>query len=300
MQGSFLVVKDGKPAMSYATANQPDTSYLINSVQKFMTATMIMRAVQQHKLSLDDKLAKFYPTVPGSKKVTIMDLLQMQSGLNLKPNAKLGRKPFISDTDNMHLAEKYTVFIPHMLHKSMYSTVNYVYLSGVISKVEHQSYENVLRETFINKLHLKDTAFIWKNKKLSKMHFVQPYAEKKGKMVKMPLDVDAVRGEQGAGSLVMSNHDLYLAAKATLDGTLLSAKSRSILFTGAAPNTYNGGFYNLPNYKNANGAGAGYITFLRITNDGRDALIAQTNMTTNSNFYQQRALASQAMDTIIG
>ena len=50
IKGSALVIKDGIPWLNYATDNKTDTSYLINSVQKSMTATMVMREVEKGKL----------------------------------------------------------------------------------------------------------------------------------------------------------------------------------------------------------------------------------------------------------
>ena len=52
-EGSVLVIKNGKTYLNYATANKTDTSYLINSVQKFITGAAIMKAVQEGKLSLN-------------------------------------------------------------------------------------------------------------------------------------------------------------------------------------------------------------------------------------------------------
>ena len=41
---------------------------------------------------------------------------------------------------------------------------------------------------------------------------------------------------------------------------------------------YGGGFYNnLAGFRAANGAGTGYHAFVRISNNGKDAVIIQTN-----------------------
>ena len=79
IKGSVLVTSNMKPVLNYATNNSTDTSYLINSVQKSMTAAMVMREVQKGKLSLKDKLSKYYPNVAGAQKVRISNLLDMTS-----------------------------------------------------------------------------------------------------------------------------------------------------------------------------------------------------------------------------
>ncbi len=43
---------------------------------------MIMRAVSENKLSLDDKVNKFYPNVPNGQNISVLNLLEMTSGLD--------------------------------------------------------------------------------------------------------------------------------------------------------------------------------------------------------------------------
>ena len=43
---------------------------------------MVMQAINEGKLSLDDKVAKFYPNVPNAGNISILNLLEMTSGLS--------------------------------------------------------------------------------------------------------------------------------------------------------------------------------------------------------------------------
>ncbi|KRL63005.1 serine hydrolase domain-containing protein [Lactobacillus psittaci] len=299
--GSVLVIKNGKVAMNYATANKTDTSYLINSVQKFMTATLVMRAVQDGKMSLNDKVAKYYPNIPGGNKVTIANLLQMTSGLTLKDKVKLGTVPFVSDAKNFKYAVANTQFDSKMLGKSFYSTLNYVLLSGIVAKVNHTSYEKLVEKYFIKRLKLKHTAFVWsKARILANINFVSGYSVgSNGKVNKTKLDLNEIHGELGAGSLAMSNQDLYKVLKDALSGNILTEQSRQIIFKGNPPGFYNGGFYNNSSFKGANGASDGYYTFVRTSNDGQDAIIVQSNYQTG-NFYKLRAEMNKLTPLIIG
>ena len=90
--GSLLVVKNGKTvyqtSRGYSNfgnglSNEKNTAYEIDSVQKTLTAALVMKEVQKGKLSLTDKLSKFYPSIPGSNKITIRQMLDMTSGLVL-------------------------------------------------------------------------------------------------------------------------------------------------------------------------------------------------------------------------
>lgn len=301
-KGSVLVIKKGKPWLNYAKVNKADTSYLINSVQKSMTATLVMREVQKGKLKLTDPLSKFYPAIPGAKQVKIANLLDMTSGLDLKKGAQLGTPEYISDKANIQNDINKTVFDSKKLNKWHYTAVNYVYLCGILSKLEHESYEQLFRATYIKPLKLNHAEFLWADEgKLKASHWVPGYIKTKGRYKKVPL-ADAVKdahNELGAGSIVMSNADLAKTIHAILAGNLLTNKSREVLFKGAAPTYYNGGFYNLPAYKVANGAGEGYYTFVRSTNDGQNMIIIQSNRTKTGQFVKIRKKVNQIMSLMM-
>ena len=302
IKGSALVIKDGILWLNYATDNKTDTSYLINSVQKSMTATMVMREVEKGKLSLDDSLSKFYPTVPGAEYVKIRNLLNMTSGLDIQPGKKLGTKKFISDKKNIEHDVKYTVFDKNMLGKWHYTSVNYVYLCGIMSQLENKSYEQLFRETFIQPLNLKHTEFLWSSKaKLKKSNWVPGHEYVDGEFVRVKHSkaVKAAHNELGAGSIVMSNHDLAKTIKYILTGNVLTKQSRDILFTGKAPSYYNGGFYNKPQFKVANGAGEGYYTFMRSTKDAKTMIVIQNNHTTSGKFGEMKKRVTSIMSMLL-
>ena len=75
VKGSVLVINHGKVLLNYATDNKPDTSYLINSVQKSMTAAMVRQEVERGNLKLSDKRSKFDPNVDGASSVKISNLI---------------------------------------------------------------------------------------------------------------------------------------------------------------------------------------------------------------------------------
>ncbi|MCP6307856.1 beta-lactamase family protein, partial [Klebsiella pneumoniae] len=50
--------------------------------QKALTTLLILKQVERGHLSLDTKLAQFYPQIAGSQQITIRDLLYMRSGLH--------------------------------------------------------------------------------------------------------------------------------------------------------------------------------------------------------------------------
>ena len=302
IKGSVLVTSNMKPVLNYATNNSTDTSYLINSVQKSMTAAMVMREVQKGKLSLKDKLSKYYPNVAGAQKVRISNLLDMTSGLDLEKGQELGTKKFISDKANIAHDQKYTVFDAKKLGKWHYTSVNYIYLCGILSKLEHKTYEQLFHETYIKPLHLRRTEFLWSNmSKLRAVNWVPGYEMKEGQYVKVKRKtaVKDAHNELGAGSIVMSNSDLAKTIEYILHGNMLTKHSKQILFKGKAPTFYNGGFYNLKKYKAANGAGEGYYTFMRSTKDGKNMIIIQDNHTTTGEFGKVKKKVNHIMSIMM-
>ncbi|MBP2058284.1 D-alanyl-lipoteichoic acid biosynthesis protein DltD [Lactobacillus colini] len=309
LQGSFLIVKNGKVKYSYSSgwsnektrkANSANTSYLIDSVQKSMTAVMLMRQVEAGKIKLSDKLSKYYPQVPNAKEITIKELLDMTSGLTTRPGTVLGSPVFKSNQDGINYDIKNNIIYLDKLHgKRYYSSINYVLISGILEKITNKSYEDLFNQTFVKRLGLKHTAFIWSTpQKLNAINFANSYkyvGDKHGDLAKVALDLNELHGELGAGSVAMSNSDLYKVMKAMVDGSLLSKSSMKKLYEGPAPEYYGGGFYNSPKgFRGANGAGSGYYAFVRISNNGKDAIIAQANHPVKS-FNKVKKLMDQLM-----
>ena len=90
LSGGLLIIKDGKQLLSkgYGWADKankipfsPSTLASMGSITKAFTATAIMKLVEQNKLTVEDKLSKFFPTVPADKaNITIHQLLTHSSG----------------------------------------------------------------------------------------------------------------------------------------------------------------------------------------------------------------------------
>jgi D-alanyl-D-alanine carboxypeptidase len=84
----LLRTPQGEFTVSYGTtllgANSPpraDTHFRIASNTKTMTAAVIALLAQEGKLSFDDPISKYIPSVPNGDNITIAQLLKMRSGL---------------------------------------------------------------------------------------------------------------------------------------------------------------------------------------------------------------------------
>ena len=85
----IAIVKDGRIAYVHAYGNAcldpatpatPDMRYSIGSISKQFTAAAILLLAERGKLSLDDKVSKFLPTLSHAGEVTIRELLSHTAG----------------------------------------------------------------------------------------------------------------------------------------------------------------------------------------------------------------------------
>src|SRR5436190_11291163 len=79
-QGAFTVTY-GTTLLGSNRLPRADTHFRIASNTKTMTAAVIVLLAQEGKLSLDDPVSKYVPSVPNGDKITIAQLLEMRSGL---------------------------------------------------------------------------------------------------------------------------------------------------------------------------------------------------------------------------
>jgi D-alanyl-D-alanine carboxypeptidase len=81
------VIKDGKPlwVKSYGSANleqhvpvSNNSVFRIGSVTKQFTAVALLLLVEEGKVSLQDKLSKYYPKFPRANDITLDEMLHRQ------------------------------------------------------------------------------------------------------------------------------------------------------------------------------------------------------------------------------
>ena len=142
---SITVVRDkevyakayGNARLNPKTPATPDMRYKIASNSKQIAATAILLLVEQRKLSLDDKVARFLPTLTRARDVTIRQLLSHTSGYrDYYPLDYVA--PFMTrDTTAAQIldiwAKKPLDFDPGA--KWQYSNTNYVIAGQIVEKL---------------------------------------------------------------------------------------------------------------------------------------------------------------------
>ncbi len=166
--GGLLIVKDGKKIFSkgYGWADKdkkipftPSTLASIGSITKAFTATAIMKLVEQNKLSLDDQLKKYFPTIPADKaNITIHQLLTHSSGFHefLKQDGgdyeKINTEEFLKRAFAEPLA-----FKPG--EKAVYTNVGFSILGIIIEQVSGLDYEQFLKLNLFQPLGIKSIGY---------------------------------------------------------------------------------------------------------------------------------------------
>ena len=140
--------------------NDGQTRFQIASTTKTFTSTMILRLAAAGKLSLSDKLSRWYPELPFADSVTIEQMLTHTSGIW---NFTRGEIPKRADEQKM-----ITILRTHPLDfpagsNWSYSNSNYVLLGYILGKIMGQHYFEVVRHTIFEPLLMNSSGFDFAN-----------------------------------------------------------------------------------------------------------------------------------------
>ena len=151
---------------SYGVANlelnepvNASTVFRLASVTKQFTAASVLLLVEQHKLSLDDKLAKYYPDFPRGEQVTIRQLLNHTSGIRDYAEVlseELGRTRPTGPQFVQRIAGLGYDFDPGTMWN--YSNSGYFLLGQIIEKVSGASFADFTRANLFDRLGMMQTA----------------------------------------------------------------------------------------------------------------------------------------------
>jgi CubicO group peptidase (beta-lactamase class C family) len=170
--GSFIVVKNGrvlyedyKGYANVKTGKKIDASTPIHlaSVSKVLTATAILRLVQQDNVMLDQKVTDWLPKFPY-KSTTIRTLLNHRSGLQHYANFpgmmknNWNRKKILTNQDvyNLLVQKKFRLITPNNTRFD-YCNTNYIILALIIEKATGLNYRNAMQELIFKPLEMNNT-----------------------------------------------------------------------------------------------------------------------------------------------
>ena len=165
---TVMVIKDGKPifAKAYGMAHLEkqlpcsiETNFRLASVTKQFTAMAVLTLAERGKLSLDDKLHKYFPEFPEyGKEITVRHLLTHTSGIpDYEDHMPEGLKIPLSDRDVLHILmqQDHLYFAPGTNFR--YSNSGYAMLALLVEIVSGQTFPAYLEEHIFKPLGMNNS-----------------------------------------------------------------------------------------------------------------------------------------------
>lgn len=186
--------------------NSTNTKFRIGSISKTFTATIIMKLIEEGKLSLTSPLSDYYPQIPNANKITIEYLLQHRSGIPNFTDAedytswctKKQTKKVLLD----RIISGKTSFEPN--EEFEYSNSNYVLLTYIAEDISSKTFADLLDEIICMPCLLNNTYVgenISSNNKEAYSYIKQSAGWEKANETDMSVP-------QGSGFIVSNAYDL--------------------------------------------------------------------------------------------
>lgn len=264
--------------------NDVQTIFQVGSITKQFTAALIMQLQQEKKLSVNDKLSKYYPSYPNGDKITIENLLTHTSGIfNYTNDTSLMKSDVTRSYSEKELVatfrDKPLSFEPGS--KWEYSNSAYTLLGFIIQKVTKKPYEQVMRERILQPLQMANSGFDFTH--LNNSNKAKGYFSLRPEKA-MPAPVVDSTIAYAAGALYSTVDDLYKWERAIYTNKILMPESWKRTFT-PLKNKYGYGWgidtlYG-KNYTAHSGGIHGFSSYLMRFPEDELAIIALSNSSSN-------------------
>ena len=220
-----------------------NSKYRIGSITKSFTTVLVLKAIEQKKLDLNQSTDKWFPTIKNAKQITVKHLLSHRSGIHNFTNDKdylaYNTQPKTEKEMVEIIAKGGSDFQPDS--KAEYSNSNFVLLSYILEKTFNKSYSELLQEYIVKPIDLTNTYVFKKintsNNECKSYKFVSSWKEETETNYTIPL---------GAGAITSTPSDLTKFADALFDGKLLKYESLEIMKT--VKDGYGIGLIQIPFY----------------------------------------------------
>lgn len=275
--GTILIVRrnhvlfqGGRGYANFATKqlNSPQTTYQIASIQKSLTAALLMKQVQAGNIDLATPLSRYYPQIKEADQITLKMMVDMHSGLTelSAPEKELSDQARIQYALD-HLAVK-------DIGQHNYSPVNYLLLAGILEQVTHKSYRELVGNQLIIPFKLTSFNFM-PNETTGQQATAYGYQQDGyGTPVSEPSYV--YMRELGTGNMYATTSSLFRTEQAIVQGKVFK---KSLLKTLRSSTTgeYTGGVYNYKDYFTSHGVESGFESSLQMSQDGRSGIVLLSN-----------------------
>jgi D-alanyl-D-alanine carboxypeptidase len=218
-----------------------DERFRIASITKLFAATLVMKAVDENLISLDEKVSKYDTDLAkeNAAQITIKQLLQHTSGLpdpagkNVKGDEVaafyLSKNPKFTDAKFV-IRERMKgklAFAPGS--KFNYNNGDYWVLQRVLEKVYKKSFTEILKDKILDPLVLRNTGMLRGGRNESAGGLPKGYELVADKI--KPEPNITIENYGAAGAMYSTASDLATFALALTNGKLLSTESTKAMLT---------------------------------------------------------------------
>ena len=268
-QGKILLQKSyGYKNFANEVLNDSNTIFQIGSVTKQFTATVILKLQEEGKLSIQDKLSKYFPQFKYANDITLENLLTHTSGIyNYTNDIDEADAGIVCNPIDKQLA--LDIIFKHELDfkpgtQFRYCNSGYYLLGMIIEKVTGKSYEQNVRDIIFTPLQMTHSFFDFKH--AADTNIATGYQSLSDTSA---MEATAWRWDStvtyAAGGIFSTTGDLYKWAQAIGGKQILSPASWKAMLT-PGPDKYGYGVYIDSLYQKqtiAHGGGIpGFIAYL--------------------------------------
>lgn len=217
----------GRPALGSTTSVGDDTLFAVGSVTKQFTSAAILLLAEEGRLSVDDKVSKYYPDLTRASDITLLDLMNHVSGYrDYYPLDFVDRRmaaPIAADTLLQEYAGAPLDFEPGT--KWSYSNTGFILLGRIVEKVTAQPLGSFLDRRIFTPVGMRHTLF---EPTASERRLARGYTS----FALSPLEPatrEASGWTGGAGGIYSTAGDLALWDVALMDGRVLKPASWALM-----------------------------------------------------------------------
>ncbi|RUM73609.1 MAG: hypothetical protein DSZ11_05530 [Sulfurovum sp.] len=247
---SITILKGDRPiytkSFGYNDANKThatDTKsvYHIYSLTKILTATLVMKLIEEKKIGLHDPLTKYFPNLKVAfdnkqEKITVLNLLNHSSGIT-DGNGEI--------IEMIH-GEKHTqsAELPYPVgSEAKYSNAEYIILANIAEQVTDEDFETLIEEYILTPTHMTRSDFTYNDRiKANQVYGTIPFFSMIGTVMRFMLNDEYKDFYEGwtlwlkefdiawkpAGGLVSSIEDMSKFLQAYQGNRLFSTATKNL------------------------------------------------------------------------
>jgi CubicO group peptidase (beta-lactamase class C family) len=257
-----------------------NSKYRIGSISKTFTTVLLMKAVEEKKLGLNQTIDKYFPEIKNADKITVGNLLYHRSGIHSFTDDKdylaWNTQPKTGKEMLEIIVKGGNDFEPNS--KSVYSNSNFVLLTFILEKSFNKPYNVLVKEYITQPVGLKNTGLGGKidpkNNECKSYRFTDQWNPEPETDISIPL---------GAGGIVSTPVDLVKFSEALFGGRLVSKESLEQMQT--INGQYGMGLFKIPFYdKSGFGHTGGIDGFTSVFTHFADGDISYAMISNGTNF----------------